>query len=367
MAKVLFLATILVWTCVAYGACPGQRLLDIPADPAQRGPWAVGVRTVKMTSRNISVDIWYPAEPGSEVGKSFVSYSIRDLYLPPRQAAKIPDEQDPIQVMEAYRDLPLDTRFGPYPVHIHIHGTAAFRSASAHQLTHLASRGFVVVAADHPGLNLGDMMRLGNGQEMDLQKDFYEMLSDLETLQNSDLLFLRSHINTTLLAASGHSAGGNGVAGVGDKAQVVMSLSATGVRAGAALKSVLVLAGEQDGIISYQTSSMGYNVSPSPKRQVGISKAGHLFCTDLCWIGQEHGGLVQIAIDNGIYLAYLFKGLGTDGCGVDNVKNEEAWPAINFAMAAVQEEVLHCNADMAIQLRQIGQRQSHIFEYKEQL
>ena len=103
----------------AYAACSDQNLLPNPADPAARGPWAVGLRTVVITSRNMTVDVLYPALPGSDAGRSFIEYDIRKQ-IPERQAAKIPDEVAPIQVVEAFRDLPLDTTHGPYPVHIHV-------------------------------------------------------------------------------------------------------------------------------------------------------------------------------------------------------------------------------------------------------
>ena len=44
----------------------------------------------------MTVDVLYPALPGSEVGRQFVVYDIRE-HIPERQAAKIPDEDAPLQ------------------------------------------------------------------------------------------------------------------------------------------------------------------------------------------------------------------------------------------------------------------------------
>jgi len=41
---------------------------------------------------------------------------------------------------------------------VFVHGTASFNVASAGTMAHWASRGFIVMAADHPGLNLADQI-----------------------------------------------------------------------------------------------------------------------------------------------------------------------------------------------------------------
>ena len=178
-----------------------------------------------------------------------------------------------------------------------VHGTAAWRSASAHQLTHMASRGFVVLAADHPGITLYDLMRLGNGQEIDQEGDARRMIAELETLVDPQLQFLNNSITIARLAISGHSAGGGAASNLGDKAQVQMPWASGGAIAGPATKSIIIMGGELDGIVNYRGQVSGYERAPVPKRLVGVAGAGHLWCTDLCWIGQENGGLVQIAIE----------------------------------------------------------------------
>lgn len=315
--------------------------------------------------------------------------------------------------VEGYRDLPLDTTHGPYPVHLHIHGTAAFRSASAHQFTHMASRGFIVVAADHPGITLKDMMRLGDGQQVDQAGDARRTIAELEQLTDPQLQFLRGYINITDLAISGHSAGGGALTNLGDKAQVLMPWASRGANDGPALKSVLVMGGEQDGIASYSGQVTGYERSPVPKRLVGVERAGHLWCTDLCWIGEEDGGIVQIALEyvsppvctpslrsdvhgfikfararandlkvcghwvewggggeravsHGIYIALLFQRLGTDGCGPTNVKNADAWRITNYAISAAQEAILMCDSSMNDRLAEIETALPYIHEYREQ-
>ena len=84
-------------------------------------------------------------------------YDLRE-HLPKSEQGKISDSKNPWQACSCYRDLPIDEGHGPYPVLVFVHGTAGFRTQSLSQLTHLASRGFVVLAADHPGLMLADIL-----------------------------------------------------------------------------------------------------------------------------------------------------------------------------------------------------------------
>src|SRR5579862_2319099 len=135
--------------------CAGASFLPVPADPKARGPWPVGARTV--TIGRLTAEVWYPAVVGSDAGQPAVTYDIRKE-LPAAEASKIPDVDNPVQRCDCARDLPIDAAHGPYPIVLFVHGTAAFRTQSLPIVTHWASRGFVVVAADHPGLDLGDFI-----------------------------------------------------------------------------------------------------------------------------------------------------------------------------------------------------------------
>ena len=134
--------------------CDGASLLASKQggdDPGVRGPWPVGVQTV--TIDGLTTEVWYPAKIGSQAGKAYAQYDIREQ-LPDKDATKIPDAKNPLQNCDCHRDLPLDTEHGKYPVVLFIHGTAAFRTQSLTQMTHWASRGFVVLSADHPKIRL---------------------------------------------------------------------------------------------------------------------------------------------------------------------------------------------------------------------
>ena len=140
-------------------ACPvepepaGPEPLDLPEDPAESGA-PVGVRTVETAA--LTLEIFYPA--GEEArGQEGATYDL---------AAFVPDEvadllgplpTQPIATT-AVRDAPLRRWEEPYPVVIFSHGFGGFRVQSFDYSIHLASRGYVVVAADHPGRMLGDIL-----------------------------------------------------------------------------------------------------------------------------------------------------------------------------------------------------------------
>lgn len=319
--------------------CDGIPLLERPEDPAQRGPWPVGVRTV--TIGNLVTEVWYPATPGSEVGAPPVVYDLR-LWLPVADQPKIPDSDNPWQPCECSRDLPIDEAHGPYPLIAFAHGTAAFRTQSLTQAVHWASRGFIVVAADHPGLFLGDFLqfRVNN----DVPADLNRMLDALATASDS-LAFLAGRIDVTRIGLAGHSAGGNAISGFGARpgVRVLIPMAAGGVQPGGSLESTLVLGAQSDAIVAYAGQVGGYTSSPPRKRLVGISNAGHLAFSDLCAVRNTEGqDLVAIAQEHGVTNAQ-FGSLLWDGCAPGMLDPIRAREIVNFATTAVLEETLQCS------------------------
>lgn len=77
-------------------ACPGQNLLPLPADPGAMGPWPVSSFLIPggITTRNITMEVFYPAVIGSNTSGKECQYDIR-LHMPPKQAHKIPDKDNP--------------------------------------------------------------------------------------------------------------------------------------------------------------------------------------------------------------------------------------------------------------------------------
>ncbi len=321
--------------------CDGARLLAVPEDTSLPGPWPVGARTVVFNG--LTLEVWYPATPGSEVDMTPIEYDIRSS-LPDSEQAKVPDESNPWQPCDCYRDLPLDADHGPYPPVIFIHGTAGFRSQSLEQVTHWASRGFVVLAADHPGLWLHDLL----GQLCGVPAPPQNLAADLATIVGGikapvgELAFLADRIDPERIAMAGHSAGGSAIKGGGGVAQVLIPMAAGGVSPGAALKSTLIMGAQADQVVNYTSQADGYAESPARKRLVGISNAGHLAFSSLCSLrNAADQDFLEIAAEFEVCGAQ-FAGALFD-CSDTYTPDATNWAITNYATSAALEETLHCS------------------------
>jgi hypothetical protein len=329
--------------------CSGQKLREgIPDDLAADGPWPVGA--VTTTLGGVNTEVWYPAKQGSQAGQARVIYDMRE-HLPPTEAQKIPEERNPRQDCDCYRDLPLDDEAGPYPVILFIHGTAGFRTTNLDNATHWASRGFVVIAGDHPGIMLRDMLGGGFGGGNQTQ-DGRAMLSDLAKTEG-DLAFLAGHLDMQRVAAIGHSAGGGAVSGYSDIADVIVVYAAGGGVAGGRASSMMSLMGASDSVA--RASSGGYDgSSTASRRYVSIAKGGHLVGGNLCTLRDPTNpevDIVDLANEFQLGNALLRPFFGTlfDGCNATpDDPSGEFIPAsrgieiMNYVTSGVFEETLHC-------------------------
>jgi hypothetical protein len=351
--------------------CGTTKLYKTSDDLTAPGPWPVGVQTAMLTLSGVSmpVEIWYPAALGSEAGKAKVTYDLRN-WLPKGQAMLIPDSANQPDVCNCYRDLPLDTTHGPYPAVIFIHGTGSFRIANMSTMTAWASRGFIAVAADHPGLFLTDYLASGNcvgGGTGTTQPagtlDSTNIDAEVTALTNhsGSFAFLGSSVDMSRIGLSGHSQGASGAATASSRpgvpnVQIDMPLADFGgaVPSGSALKSALFMGGISDSVVAYSSDTAAYTgTRASIKRVIGITGGDHLDVTDLCAQKNSMG-------KTGIQIADQYNVCGTGApstsltllnglakCG--SVNPTIAGPEIvAYATTAALEETLHCiNRDAA--------------------
>ena len=159
------------------GACLGAmcadtqaNLLPNPANPAARGPYPVSAALLPGgyggAERNFTVQVFYPAAPGSELAPGVANFSLDVLqFLPPGIATKVkpsllphpqypgmfaglpPAWQGAARWQRGAQDEQGELPTG-FPAIVFVHGTAGWRSQSLSLVSHWASRGFVVAAAD---------------------------------------------------------------------------------------------------------------------------------------------------------------------------------------------------------------------------
>jgi hypothetical protein len=357
--------------------CPGTTLLPIPLDPSVRGPWVVGVRTV--TVGRLTAEIVYPAAPGSEQGKPPVTYDIRNWL--PKNAVQTNAMYTPIADRESpavqpiggnlFRDLPIDAGHGPYPAVIFMHGTSSFRIASGTTIAQWASRGFVVIAADYPGLMLADQLcSAGCGctasGAADYPGDIKTQITAL-TAGSGDLAFLSGHVDMSRIGLSGHSVGGCTVAAqaADTNVQVIIPLSsAAPTAASSSLKSTMYVSGMSDTVFNYLTGSGignvvctgatgsvtdGYTASAGPpgvkKRLLGITGGGHLVPTDLCQKNADGNNAIQV-LHNHFYCgvdSVAIIGLpALFDCGAAGFDWQVGLKDVDYATTAALEETLMC-------------------------
>lgn len=339
-------------------SCDGQVLRARPKDPGQPGPWPVGALTT--TLGGIRTEVWYPARPGSEQGRDPVIYDVRD-HIPEADRAKVSDAESPPQVCACYRDLPLDTASGPYPIVDFIHGTAGFRTQNLENATHWASRGFVVVASDHPGIEFKDLVTFQN-QPADQVGDARRVFAEFQN-PTGDIAFLAGHVDTSRQGATGHSAGGFAASLLGDVAQVLIPIAGGTGAPPTPPASVLFIRGTQDFGDGRPGEEAQWNAAQPRKRSVLIARSDHLVGSSLCGLRDPNDPnrdlLDIIKQDHVAGIVGRFAGALFRGCDDPRDSGDPflAWSRgvdiLNYATAAVLEESLHCSASAVSEVAKI--------------
>ncbi|MFM7144337.1 MAG: alpha/beta hydrolase family protein [Alphaproteobacteria bacterium] len=328
------LASACVFAVALLAACGNDSSSPLagPAPYAAFGPYPVGVTTLDLGDRQ--VEVWYPAVRGSEKGIARDEYFIRD-WLPPAIDALLPAEANPPFVTEAFRALPAAD--GRFPLVLFAHGFSGFRDQSTVLTTHLASWGFVVAAPDY--LERGLAAALGQRPAVP-RPDVEVSRATVDLLKAEDVRPggpLAGHVSAERVAIFGHSAGGGSAVLFGKEPDVVTYVPmSAGTRDPLNLpdKPSLWLTGRTDGVAAVAGVEAAYGSAKSPKRLLIIDDAGHLAPSDLCAIGENGGGIVQIALEAGLPVPENLQRLGTDGCGPESLPVREGWPVIRHFVAA---------------------------------
>jgi dienelactone hydrolase len=342
-----FLSFYVLILALGLGACsndPSAATDPVPPAPLSGtyrdvGPFEAGVTTLTLNDR--MVEVWYPVDSAATAGLAPVPYFIRDE-LSEELNSPLPDDVNPPFETAAYRDAPASGA-GSFPLVIFAHGSASYRNQSTFLTTHLASWGFVVASVDYLERGLRRQVDLDGSLAPDpeledtvLTRMVVMLLAD-ENSRNDSLL--QGRVSTDQIAITGHSAGGGTSIRFGAEPDVItyIPLSA-GFSSDSMLalpdKPSLWLAGAIDAIVEPERTANAFAAATAPARHVVIEAMGHLGPSDICAIGENGGGPIQIALDQGLPIPEGLVRLGTDGCQEGALPPPDGWPVINHFVTA---------------------------------
>lgn len=304
--------------------------LDLPADPAE---WGVPVGATTVTHGETKMEIWYPAS--DDVADRPTELMWMDQFIPDPVKEVLGEITLPDVDTRAVRDVPLRVPESPYPVVVFSHGFGGFRLQSVDFTTHLASRGYVVVAADHPGRSLGavlpclftpplegcDLEAWGGEDPAPEQIDAILEWLPLANTEGAGLVdgladaFVGA-LDLDHMGLSGHSAGGATTSREGDTREDFDALLPMGGADDTARDVPTLLMGSTcDGMFTMEQME-DIHAGLADGALLSIEAAGHLAYTDLCAL--ELGEFAETYLEpredvNPLFLDGLVL-LAIDGC-----------------------------------------------------
>ena len=316
---------------------------DHAPDPAERGPFPVGVRTelielvdVDGHDRVIKTEIWYPGVPGTGESDPFAYDLVADGPAELRELL----EDSSVEPMEvnAHLGMEIHRDFGPFPVVYFSHGAYGIRFQSVFFTIELASHGFIVVAPDHTDETLYDVIL--NGYESAIlahsaiqRNGDGDFLIDYFQERNEDPDdFFYGTVDGDNMGFTGHSFGAMMSlyeGGANPRIRVVVPFAPAttmlplgGVHARTYPVPFMMHGGLMDNTLDYDGEMLPfYEHAPPPKYLVELQRAGHYTYTDICRLDLSTVA-GEIGFDDGVDAL-------DDGCHADNIPYEDAQVIIN--------------------------------------
>ena len=312
---------------------------------AAEGPHGVGLTTFAAADpsrpgRSLTIDVWYPTEPGTPSGSpASLDVLVTDIPLP-----------------GVRRDSGVDPG-ARYPLVVFSHGSGGVRFQSWFLLQALASHGYVVVAPDHAGNTALDQLSgtadpfpvVAANRPRDVSFAIDEVLA--RATDPSDLL--AGAVDPSRIAVVGHSFGGftalavaGGYDGWGPDERVdaiVPIAAASGLLDDAELRNVdvptLLLAGTSDETVPLAAAAERPwdEIDGSPSWRVDVHRAGHNSFTNVC-------DLYEALVDAGLppeLLAFLASS-AEEGCAPSLIPIEEAHRlSVQYTLAFLRTTIGH--------------------------
>ncbi len=291
---------------------------DNAIDPSLPGPYPVGVMTIEFVDptreggRSLVTEIWYPATDDA-IGMDTVTYTVEDIFRPDAIEVLGNDLSSEL-VTTAVRDAPMRSDDGPYPVVFFSHGSGGIRMQSTYYTVDMASHGYVVVAPDHVGNTLSDIIVTGDLTTEDLvaslgnrPDDLFYVREELELLDDEDPL--AEIMDFEHVGVTGHSFGaltsirwmGLGADVDAVVAQAPPSMGVTWLTIGTPLADFttplqLQVGGVDDTTPPADAQSV-WDEASSPRARMTLSNAGHFTFSDMCSLdAQDIAAVAELGV-----------------------------------------------------------------------
>jgi predicted dienelactone hydrolase len=243
----------------------------VAQNPAESGPFAVGVSTLTLvdesrptdangdypgaTSRTLVTEVWYPAEGGSQPGE--------------------------------LRDAPLDRSQAPYPLIVFSHGLTGIRRQSASYTAHLASHGYVVISPDFPLSNREAPGGPRIGDAVNPPGDVSFLIDSFLQFSDEPGNPFEGAIDETAIGLTGHSTGGLTaiLATFGPLAdprvKATLPLAPLGCMVGSQAYAgsyipLLVIGGSADQVVGFPSIRQAYDAANTPKYLLTLVGGNHM-------------------------------------------------------------------------------------------
>jgi len=305
----------------------------MPYGPEQfldRGPWAVGVRTIQLEDR--PVEVWYPVEPNTVEGLTpevFDSIDVISEVVRPFIPGDLGGEVN----TNSFRDATPASRGGPFPIAAYSHGSPGYRQAATFLTSHLASHGVITIAVEHLGRSLTTLLTplADSDTPEDNVADLFEALEIID--EDSELGPITDNSKIVII---GHSAGTRTAAlATADDRVAGVALLAGGFQDLAVDRPALLVVFENDSIVD-PLISWELHESLNNSVFINIAETGHATAIDVCPLIQERGGLTELRDALGDSTVRS----GEDGCLPNDADSRAVHDLLRVYLTSFTYEVL---------------------------
>jgi predicted dienelactone hydrolase len=329
---------------------------DAAPDPKDAGPYPVGVRTFALDDdlrleeqadgtllpRHLPLEVWYPAKESARDDESETMRLFDALPLDLR-VGLTPEDLGAVATI-AVRDAPARADGERYPLVVFSHGKGGIRLQSNFYTAYLASHGYVVVAPDHTGDTIVELLREVK-ETGDIQAD-----STLEALANrpEDVIAVLDLLDDVLRAddgadiadvvdldrvgLTGHSFGAltsfivatkdfriDAVVGQTPTSQDVVELQQDTPLTDVRIPMVVQSATLDNTLPEATNAAPLYRTLQTEKAWLSLARAGHFTYSDLCVLDVDAiNAAIELDVSNVL----------DDGCGSDAIPPALAEPVI---------------------------------------